>query len=257
MTTSFANLLRSRRTERRYSQRRLAEDAEVSARHIGFLETGRAAPSRQMVLLLGSALELPLRDRNTLLAAAGFAPAYGETPLDAPELADVLHAIELILRGHEPFPAVVLDRQWNLCYVNEGFARLHASVSGLALPAFRLLGPERTNLIDATFDHYLPFLEDPDEALVGLMPRLQREAAQEPRLAERLARRPLPVVPIGGRSRVVVPIALRLGEASVKLFSTFTSLGTPQDVTTEELRIELLHPADDASAAVLRAAAGG
>jgi transcriptional regulator with XRE-family HTH domain len=105
-SAAFGGLLKNLRTVRRVSQLKLSLDAEVSTRHLSFLETGRANPSREMVLLLGSALELSLRDRNLLLEAAGFTPAYRETPLDAPEMAELRHALELILRAHEPLPTV-------------------------------------------------------------------------------------------------------------------------------------------------------
>lgn len=126
-TSAFGPLLRQWRQTRSYSQSRLAEDAEVSTRHLSFLETGRAAPSREMVLILSSALDLPLRERNTLLGAAGFAPVYRESPLASPEMAGVRRAIDHVLAQQEPYGAVVVDRLWNVQRMNQGALRMLGS----------------------------------------------------------------------------------------------------------------------------------
>src|SRR5436853_5561515 len=122
----FGPLLRRWRTRRRLSQLDLAVDAEISTRHLSFIETGRAQPSREMVLLLARALDVPLRDRNDLLVSAGYAPMYRESGLDAPAMAQARRALDFILRQQEPYPALVLDRHWNVLEVNEGSARFPA-----------------------------------------------------------------------------------------------------------------------------------
>ena len=126
---SFANLLRDWRQRRRLSQLALAVDAEISQRHLSFLELGRSQPSRDMVLRLTERLSVPLRERNVILTAAGFAPIYGERPLDAPELAVARAAVECILRGHEPHPALAVDRHWTLLSANKAVGVLLAGVA--------------------------------------------------------------------------------------------------------------------------------
>jgi hypothetical protein len=221
----------------------------VSARHVSWLETGKANPSREMVLVLASALDLPLRERNELLLAADFAPAYAETPLDADAMADVRHALHLLMTGHEPYPVVVMNRAWSILCVNRGFCALHHAMTGVDLPPYALLerGP---NLIDAFFTEYAPFLDDPQDVLSHVLPRLRREASREPEIARRLERwLGTPRATASERSRVVVPIGVRIEGGIVRLFTTFTALGTPTDITTEELTIEMFHPADADSAA--------
>ncbi len=226
----------------------------MSTRHVSWLETGKANPSREMVLVLASALDLPLRERNQLLLAADFAPAYAETPLDADAMADVRQALHLLMKGHEPHPVVVMNRAWDVICINRGFRVLHRAMTGLDLPPYALLerGP---NLIDAFFVEYAPFLHDAADVLSHVLPRLRREAAREPTIARRLERwlgnAPTSFVS-SERARVVVPIALRIEGALVRLFTTYTALGTPADITTEELSIEMFHPADAASAAFFR-----
>lgn len=259
MTTPFGGMLRSLRTSRRMSQLQLALEAEVSTRHLSFLETGKARPSREMVLVLASMLDLPLRDRNLLLEAAGFASAYRETSLDAPSMRDVRQAIEIILRQHEPFPAVVVDRHWNLRLVNRSFAMAHqAMVSGAPLVPYRLLptpGPNMMRLLFAP-DGFRPFMTNWEAVIRDLLPRLAREASADPEarvLVDQLLA--LPGVPrpreVLGHAPLVLPVELTLGGLTARMFTTITTLGTAQDVTLQELRIEVLHPADEASRSLL------
>ncbi len=246
MSEAFGPLLRSLRASRQLSQGRLALDAEVSARHISWLETGKSRPSREMVLLLGSALDLPLRERNRMLAAAGFTSAYEETPLDAVEMADIVRALDLLLLAHAPMPAVVMNRDWDVVRANEGFTRLHAALSGAQVEPNRMLraGP---NLIDAFFQVYRPHLRDAESFLLHLLPRLRREATRSPKLAALLHTWVGPERSRAAPARppAVIPIEIDLpGRGATRWFTTYTVLGSPADITTDELTVEMFHPAD-------------
>jgi transcriptional regulator with XRE-family HTH domain len=255
----FGELLKTLRTSRRVSQMQLSLDAEVSTRHLSFLETGRASPSREMVLVLGSALELSLRDRNLLLESAGFTAAYKQTALDAPEMAELRHALELILKAHEPFPAVVLDRHWNVAMPNRGFARMGAMLGvEPSLTAYALIEEKkRPNLMRALVFDMKPVISNWLEVISDMLPRLEREAAgdevtrgfvEEIKSIPEVKALKQPALP---RSRLVVPVEFAVGDQTARLFSTITTLGTAQDVTTQELRIEAFHAADEASRKLL------
>jgi transcriptional regulator with XRE-family HTH domain len=258
-------LLRRWRTARRLSQMDLALAAEVSPRHLSFLETGRARPSRQMLLVLGSALDLPLRERNALLLAAGFAGAYHETALDEPRMATMRGALELILRQHEPFGAVAMDRHWNVVMVNEAYARFTGALLGAALPPLTVIPAPRPNALRLLFDPrgFRPHVVNWEPVARELLLRVHREAlwsgdpATHALLADLLA---APGVPAGWREpdveaapALVVPVELRLGEATARFFSTLTTLGAPQDITLQELRVESFHAADAETEALMRA----
>jgi transcriptional regulator with XRE-family HTH domain len=250
--------LKTLRSSRRVSQLQLSLDAEVSTRHLSFLETGRASPSREMVLVLGSALDLSLRDRNLLLEAAGFTPAYRETAIDAPEMAELRHALELILRAHDPFPAVVLDRHWDVVMANRGFCRTAELLLGktLATPFVLMQGPARPNLVRTLAFELKPVVKNWVEVMRDLLPRLARDAANDEVVGALLAElRALPELdaphPLLPRAPLVLPVELALGDMTARLFTTITTLGTAHDVTTQELRIEAFHAADDASRALL------
>jgi transcriptional regulator with XRE-family HTH domain len=251
-TTSVGRLLQHWRRLRGKSQLALALQAGVSARHVGFVEVGRANPSREMVLLLAGVLDVPLRERNALLLAAGYAPIYRETGLDAPEMEHARKAVELILRHQEPFPAVVMDRHWNVLTTNQAaesfFARL------IALPAS---GPP-ANIIRLMFDPagLRPFVANWESVAEALVHRIHREAlggvpdgATTDLLNEVLA---FPGVPSRWRSpdllspfpRPYVAVQFRKGDLALDFFSTVTTLGTPLDVTLQEIRIECFFPAD-------------
>jgi len=254
--------IRNWRQRRRLTQLDLALEAEISTRHLSFVETGRAAPSRDMVLNLAECLSVPLRDRNLMLVAAGFAPIFAERPLDDPDLQHAKAAVDLLLRGHEPYPALAVDRLWTVVAMNGAVAPLLAGVSPdlLAPPvnALRLslhpqgLAPRVRNLA-AWRGHLLARLArqvelTADPALV----RLLSELSAYPRPPE-AARRPGRT---GESSPVVVPLRLDTEAGAIALFSTTTVFGTPVDITLSEIAIESFFPADPESAAVLRRLSG-
>jgi transcriptional regulator with XRE-family HTH domain len=259
-------LLRRWRSVRRLSQLELALQAGVSARHLSFLETGRAQPSREMVLLLGGVLGVPLREQNALLQAAGYAALYRETALDDPQMAGIRQALELILRRHEPFGAVVLDRHWNLLLANEGYARLWNGLGGSAVPrlrAYELIARPRPNVLRVLFDPagLRSSIANWQELAHHMVERVQREAlATDDEETRRLLRELLAVPGVPARwqepdvaqaPRLVVPVELTIGPDRLRLFSTLTTLGAPQDITLHELRIEAFHPADEETEAVM------
>ncbi len=261
MTATFGPVLRRWRTHRRFSQLQLAAEADVSQRHVSFLETGRAKPSREMVVHLATVLDVPLRERNTMLTAAGFAPLYSETRLEEPAMAQVRHVLEFLLDAHEPFPAFVIDRQWTVVMSNEAARRLTAA---LVDPAE--VGDEvnvmRLSLHPAGMRR---FIVNWTEAATLIMDRLRREAAERPTdtalqdlLAEAesyegVAELPRRLAPAG--SDLLVPVHYRAGDLDLRLFGTIATLGASYDVTVEELRFETFFPADDESEQVLRALA--
>jgi transcriptional regulator with XRE-family HTH domain len=270
-TAVFGRLLREWRSTRRRSQLELALEAEVSARHLSFLETGRAQPSREMVLRLSSALQVPLRERNTLLQAAGFAPAYRETALSEPAMAGMAEALRLLLRQHEPFPAMALDRHWNLVMANEAYLRtlrlLLGETAAPGLAPYAVLPVPRLNTLRALFDPegLRPHVVNWDEVASEILSRVRREAAfdgdaeTQRLLADLLQASGPPVSPRGapphGVQALVIPVELRVAGHLLRFFTTITTLGAPQDITLAELRIEAFHPADAATEAAVRAAA--
>ena len=262
--TTVGALLRRWRAARRMSQLDLAQAAEVSARHLSFLETGRAKPSRQMLLVLGSVLDLPLRERNALLLAAGFSGAYPETPLDEPRMSAMRGALELILRQHEPFGAVAMDRHWNVVMMNAGYARLAGALLGTTLPAFAVLPEPRPNALRLLFDPagFRPHVANWPDVARELLLRVHREAlwSGDPRTRALLAALvAAPGVPQDWREvdlesapSLIVPVKVKVGDATARFFTTLTTLGAPQDITLQELRIESFHPADAATAELMR-----
>lgn len=250
------HLLREWRARRNLSQFQLASGAAVSARHLSFIETGRARPSREMVLHLADRLEIPLRERNRVLLAAGFAPAYGERPLDSQEMAPVREALERFLTAHEPYPALVLDRHWNLVLANGAIAPLLEGV------APELLEPP-ANALRATLhpDGMAPQILNFDEWSAHLVHRLRREIALtgdtelDHLLAEVLTypnvRSEPPPVAAAAAAEIVLPLHLRHGSGRLSFFSTLTTFGTAADVTLAELAVEAFYPADAETAAAL------
>jgi transcriptional regulator with XRE-family HTH domain len=253
---SVGELLRSWRERRRLSQMDLALDAEISTRHLSFVETGRSAPSRDMVLRLADQLDVPLRERNQLLLAGGYAPVYSQATLDAPEMAEVRAAVRQVLTGHEPYPAAAVDRHWNLVEANSGIALLTADVDAELLEP-----PPNAMRLALHPDGLAPRIANLAEWRMHLLTRLRRQVAltADPVLADLLdevraypSHADEPDVEIPAAGEVFVPLRLRHGDAELAFFSTVTTFGTPLDVTVAELAIESFFPADEVTAAALR-----
>jgi transcriptional regulator with XRE-family HTH domain len=249
-------LLRRWRERRRLSQLDVALQADVSTRHLSFVETGRSQPSRGMLLRLAEQLELPLRERNQLLLAGGYAPVYGQASLDAPEMAGVRAALRQVLAGHEPYPAVVVDRAWNLVDANASVAVF----VGQASP--ELLAPPANVLrLSLHPDGMAPRIANLGEWRAHLLGRLRRQVALtgDPELAglhkELRAYpcdQPEPEVELPGAGDVVVPLRVRHGDRELSFLSIMASFGTPLDVTVAELAIESFFPADAETGRYLR-----
>ncbi|HWP18214.1 MAG TPA: helix-turn-helix transcriptional regulator [Burkholderiaceae bacterium] len=245
------------RQARRLSQLELSLRVGVSQRHLSFIETGRSQPSREMLLALMDALELPLAERNQLLIKAGFAPHYPQQPLASPDMAAVREALEQLLEAHDPCPAMVLDSRWNILLTNRGLAKLLQLLSGRDLLAEAQAAGRTLNVLDMLLDPnglQRCFLNR-DEILSLIHRRVWREVLHEPELEPRLAaferlgitRRspaqayppPTPVV----TSRLQVPGTSH----PLAFFSMFTTFGTPHDITAASLKVEHLFPADGAT----------
>ena len=249
-------LLRRWRDRRRLSQLELALESGISARHLSFVENGRSAPSRETVLRLAEELDLPLRERNDLLLAAGYAPVYSEASLDSPEMASVREAVRQVLKGHEPYPAVAVDRAWNLVDANSGVALLTEGVSeGLLAP------PANALRISLHPDGMAPRIANLGEWRAHLLGRLRRQVAltADPALSGLLTELRAypshgsePEVEVPGPGDIVVPLRLRREGRELAVFSSLTTFGTPLDVTVSELAIESFFPADSETAAMLR-----
>jgi transcriptional regulator with XRE-family HTH domain len=252
-TRPVGDLLRDWRQRRHLSQLDLAAIAEVSTRHLSWVETGRSRPTPQMIMRLAESMDVPLRERNALLLAGGFAPAFAQSALDAPPLGPVLEALRAVLVAHEPFPALIVDRSWELVEANAGLAPL------LAGAAADLLEPPVNVLRLSLHPRGLaPRIANLAQWRSHLLARLAREAAAtaDPGLTELLAElREYPggtqTVPPAGH--VVVPLRLRVDDRVLSFLSTTTVFGTPQDVTVEELALEAFFPADAATREALRA----
>jgi transcriptional regulator with XRE-family HTH domain len=251
----LGGLLKDWRQRRRMSQLDLALEAGVSARHLSFLETGRSKPSREMVIHLSEQLDVPLRDRNQLLLAAGFAPAYSEQALDAPDMAPVREALDRILRGHEPYPAVVVDRWWELVAANASIAMF----TSLAAP--HLLAPP-VNALRVTLhpEGMAPHILNLAEWRAHLLDRLRRQVAvtNDDQLASLYAE--VAAYP-GGEAKlsahepgIAVPLRIAIGGKELAFFSTIATFGTAVDITLAELAIEAFFPADEQTAQTLTSA---
>jgi transcriptional regulator with XRE-family HTH domain len=246
----FPAALREWRSRRRYSQLDLALEAGVSARHLSFLETGRARPSREMIERLGEALELPLHARNELLVTAGFAARYGERGLDSDEMSPVRAAIAHTLERHQPYPGFAIDRMWTVRRMNAAAKRLFGAlglVEGGSLLELLLSGTLPAfidNWVEVA--HHSALRLRAESLQLGGVPEMETAA----RLLETAGRHhALPAGP-------VVPVVIRQGETRLSLFATVAQFGTPQDVTLADLKIELFFPADQASALILEAMTG-
>lgn len=254
----FAAMLRWWRGHRRLSQLELAGQAEISQRHLSFLELGRAKPGREMVARLATALDVPLRQQNALLIAAGFAPLWRETDLGAPELGQIREALDRILAQHEPFPAVVVDRHWNLLRGNEGANRLVTFLVG-ALPP-----DTKVNLADALVapDLLRPYLKNWADVAGYFIRGVEADAAADgtPETAALLARllghdgvsAAVRKVTTDFAAGPVLPMHFAKGTTSLRFFTTIMTLGVPRDITLQELRVECFFPMDDETAHTLR-----
>lgn len=254
---TFGDHLREWRQRRRLSQLDLALDAEISTRHLSFLETGRAQPSREMVLRLAEQLETPLRERNVLLMAAGFAPVFVERALDDPALAPARRAIDLILKGHEPYPALVVDLRWNLLAANAAVAPLMVGVADdLRTP------PANVMRVALHPKGLAPRIANFAEWRAHLLERLKNQVAitGDPGLVDLLAEvqsYPVPPAPdrrpedLGG---VAVPFRLMTERGLLSFYSTTTVFGAAVDITLSELSLETFFPADAATAEAIGAA---
>ena len=258
---SVGHLLREWRSRRRMSQLDLALEAEISQRHLSFLESGRATPSRDMVIRLAERLDLPLRQRNRMLLAAGYAPTYPERPVDDEALAPAMEAIARVLTAHEPNPALAVDGCWNL-------------IRGNAAVAPFLEGIEETSLLEPPINvlrlslhpgGLAPRIENLAEWRAHVLERLKRLAAASgnPEVADLEAElRAYPGRSNGGPvrhdySNIAVPLRIKAAGMSLSFISTVTVFGTPLDVTVSEIAIESFFPADEATRAALARMAGG
>jgi transcriptional regulator with XRE-family HTH domain len=259
--SAFGGLLREWRVRRRLSQLTLAVEAEISPRHLGFLELGRARPSADMVQRLSLALDLSLRDQNGLLFAAGYAPRYSESGLEAPAMAQARRALEFMLRQQEPYPALVLDRYWNVVMANEATKRVQEYF--LDLRAVAELGPQNAMRLLLHPRAFRPYIVNWEAMAAGLIQWLHREvvngAGDEPmqRLLDELLS--FPGVPqhwrtadLDAATAPFLAIEFRKNDLMLRFFTTLTSFGTPHDVTLQELRIESFFPADERTELSLR-----
>ncbi|MBL6751795.1 MAG: helix-turn-helix transcriptional regulator [Nevskia sp.] len=263
----FGQVLREVRGSRKLSQLGLSVEAGISQRHISFLESGRARPSRSMVLQLSESLGLPLRLRNRLLMSAGFAPVYAQRTLDNPDMGPVRQALERLLAHHEPFPAFVVDRGWNLMMANPAAGRFVALLGEPEQVWRRVCGTAPPNPFKLTFhpEGLRPLIANIAELGPALLARARLEALEEPAMAQ-LLDVVLAYPGIPARWKVaeppphpppVMPVQMRIGGERLNFFTMLSSFGTPQDITTDALRVEHIFPADAGSEALLRRLAAG
>jgi transcriptional regulator with XRE-family HTH domain len=248
---TVGSLLKLWRERRRKSQLELALDAEISTRHLSFVETGRARPSREMILLLAENLEIPLRERNIILVTAGYAPVYSEKRLDDVSLTAARRAIELILKGHEPFPALAVDRHWNMVAANETVSLM---LEGVA--AHLLAPPVNVLRLSLHPEGLAPRIVNLHEWRAHLLARLKKQAedtadqALEALLKELNSYKPAAKrreKPSAADASIVVPLQIDSPLGRLSFISTTTVFGTPVDVTVSEIALETFFPADDAT----------
>jgi len=244
----LGELLRYWRRERGKSQLALSMDTGISQRHLSFVESGRSSPSRDLLSIVCDALNIPLRDRNGLLLASGYAPQYSEPSMDAEQMAVVTRAIDRMLHQHEPDPALVLNRHWQVVRTNEAAPRFFGSFIDLEKI------PKPRNLLELMFDPagIRPFVEEWEKVAAGLLQRVRREAVGQTiddgsrELLTRLQRYPgvSGLKPLITSQSPVLPITFRKGHQRFSYFSLITTVGTPQCITAQELRVECMFPAD-------------
>lgn len=250
-------LVREWRMRRRRSQMDLALDVGVSTRHLSFVETGRSKPSPELLLSLADHLDVPLRDRNVFMLAAGYAPRYRRTPLDDPSMSRVRAALQQLLDGHDPYPGIVIDRSWNVVLANPAAARLTASLpdelTTSKINVFRAcLHPDGLAGQTLNFEEWSGYL-------MGQLRRLET-MTNDPEVSDLLDEvEQYPTVVTSEAARdstpeelpLLVPWNLRIGDNRLSLFTTLTTFGTPRDITLDEVAVELFYPADEATAQLL------
>lgn len=260
----FPRLLREWRQKRRLSQLDLALTSGVSQRHVSFLESGRANPSRNMILQLSETLEVPLRDRNLWLTAAGFAPIFRARALDDPQMALVMSAVRMMLKAHEPFPAIALDRAWNVALSNKPFDLLGAM---LGEDVWARVGGDQRNLMRLFFhpQGIRPFVTNWPVVGPLMWRRAQREAEalgglEMKAVLEDLAPHQDSAVLWSAADTALLPVTpfnMEVKGVRMSMFAVVATFGTAQDVTADELRLETLFPADAETEALFRGAAAG
>ncbi|WP_213807215.1 helix-turn-helix transcriptional regulator [Granulicella sp. dw_53] len=244
----LGDLLRYWRQERGKSQLDLSMDTGISQRHLSFVERGRSAPSREFLSTVGEALNIPLREQNVLLLASGYAAQYSEPSMDGEQMAIVIRAIDRMLQQHEPHPALVLDRHWNVVRTNEAAPRFFGSFVDLDNR------PKPRNLLDLMFDPggMRPFIEEWERVAAGLLQRVRREAVGQVldsellELLKRLKQYPgvAGLKPLLTYQSPVLPITFRRDNQRFSYFSLITTVGMPQCITAQELRVECMFPTD-------------
>lgn len=258
---SVGHLVRDWRQRRRLSQMELALDAGLSTRHLSFIETGRSRPSAELLMAVAHRLDVPLRERNTMLLAAGYAPRYAQRNLQSPDMRPVHDALTRLLDAHQPYPALVLDRHWNVVLANRAAMALAALLpAALREPTLNIY---RASLHPDGLARYTRNLQDWAQHLLANLRRsidssgdpallaLEAEVLAYPCLKDAPRQTSAPAEP----QPLLVPCLLDLPEVSLSLFTTVTSFGTPRDVTLQELCVEMFYPADAASERALRAMA--
>lgn len=254
-TGDFQTQCRRWRQFRKLSQLELALAADVSQRHVSWLETGRSKPSRDMVMRLSEAMEIPLRERNVLLRAAGFAAVYGESTLEEPAMAPVLDALNHLLEHHEPLPAVVIDRFWNVKKLNQAAGLMLSLAGDPQYMRDRIGAGGELNLALLTLhpEGLRQYIANWEQAAPSFIRRLRVEALAcgDPEVQATFARYIAHAGPVAATDTVadsllpVLPLELDIDGLQLSLFSVISTFGTPQDITTDELRIEAFYPTDE------------
>lgn len=249
-TVGFPEACKKWRQFRKLSQLDLAFEADISQRHLSYLETGRSQPSKDMVLRLADAMDVPLRERNALLQAAGFKGVYQESQLNSPQMSPVLDAVNRVLAHHDPYPAILVDRFWNVTKANQAATHLF----GHALAAAGLPPKQSINIAELTLhpNGMRQFIVNWSEILPSFVKRLRSEAmaSGDPAVVEKLTTYLQLVEPeLNGKEisvglLPVMPLVLNINGMVLSFFSVMSTFGTPQDITTDELRIETFYPTD-------------